>query len=532
MSFVTVAPDSVSAAATDLESLGSTINQANSVAARSTTALLPAAEDEVSAAIASLFGEHGTAFQALSAQAAAFHDEFVHAMRTGVGAYLSTELSNAEQTLLGAANAPLGSLGNPVAALSTALTPAQGILGPYETLFANTFANLEDLGAEILANPFPFLEQFVINQIGYAQRIFTDATAFFANPGAAIQAGIQGLQNFPTGFIGAVAHAQNSIVTDLSNAANSFTTGLEAFPGKLESGNVLGAISGLFFGPLDVNISGDPLTPPGLTISPVLTGTLPDLQALFTVPGQFAHDIANNALPPGSIPANFLNNVGNVLDTLTNTSVSLNALIGLSTSGISASIAPILGLPGQLAITALGAPINGGIALVNTGTTLLGDLGTGNFGGALTTLVDAPAVITNAFLNGQTVIPLSLPLPDLSLNLGNQTLFGTQLLGTVTVANGSADLNIPIDGLLVPETPITSIIDGTASGTGVASNLAATLINSQLPLNVNVGGTPVSGFAKALLVFAPQELAEAIGAPPIDAIAPVAIPPLVLPPAA
>lgn len=59
MSFVIEAPDVVTAAAMDLEHIGSTISAASSAAAGSTTALLPAAQDEVSAAIAALFGLHG-----------------------------------------------------------------------------------------------------------------------------------------------------------------------------------------------------------------------------------------------------------------------------------------------------------------------------------------------------------------------------------------------------------------------------------------------------------------------------------------
>jgi hypothetical protein len=45
MSFVIAAPDLVSAAATDLENIRSTISAANSAASGSTTALLPAAEE-------------------------------------------------------------------------------------------------------------------------------------------------------------------------------------------------------------------------------------------------------------------------------------------------------------------------------------------------------------------------------------------------------------------------------------------------------------------------------------------------------
>jgi len=54
-----------------------------------------AAGDEVSAAVASLFSGHGQAFQALGAQAAAFHDQFVQALNAGAGAYASTEAASA-----------------------------------------------------------------------------------------------------------------------------------------------------------------------------------------------------------------------------------------------------------------------------------------------------------------------------------------------------------------------------------------------------------------------------------------------------
>ena len=43
--------------------------------------------DEVSAAVAALFGSHAQAYQALSAQAAAFHSQFVQLVHTGAGHY-------------------------------------------------------------------------------------------------------------------------------------------------------------------------------------------------------------------------------------------------------------------------------------------------------------------------------------------------------------------------------------------------------------------------------------------------------------
>jgi hypothetical protein len=57
--------------------------------------VIAAGSDEVSAAIASLFSSHGKAFQALSAQAAAFHSRFVQALIAGAGAYAGAEAANA-----------------------------------------------------------------------------------------------------------------------------------------------------------------------------------------------------------------------------------------------------------------------------------------------------------------------------------------------------------------------------------------------------------------------------------------------------
>jgi hypothetical protein len=109
MSIVIVGPEALTAAASDLTSLGSTISAANAGAAPPTTALLAAGIDEVSAAIAALFGAHGQAYQALSAQAAAFHQEFVHALTAGASSYAATESTAASplQSVLDTINAPV-----------------------------------------------------------------------------------------------------------------------------------------------------------------------------------------------------------------------------------------------------------------------------------------------------------------------------------------------------------------------------------------------------------------------------------------
>ncbi len=116
MSFVITAPETLTAAASDLANLGSTISAANAAAAIPTTGLLPAAADEVSAQIAELFGAHAQQYQALSARAAAFHAQFVQALNAGAGSYAATEAANVsplqavQQDLLGVVKAPTQTL--------------------------------------------------------------------------------------------------------------------------------------------------------------------------------------------------------------------------------------------------------------------------------------------------------------------------------------------------------------------------------------------------------------------------------------
>ncbi|OBI82714.1 PE domain-containing protein [Mycobacterium sp. 1245805.9] len=138
MSFVIAVPELVTDAATSLESLGSTISAAQVAAATSTTGLLAAAEDEVSTAIAALFSQHGSAYQALSAQAAAFHTGLVRTLQAGAGAYAGTERAFAaplralEKDALDLINAPTDTLlGRPLIGNgANGTTTAEGVGTP------------------------------------------------------------------------------------------------------------------------------------------------------------------------------------------------------------------------------------------------------------------------------------------------------------------------------------------------------------------------------------------------------------------
>ncbi len=95
MSFVTTEPELLHRAAGDLLSIGSAVTSENAAAAGPTTGVVPAAADEVSALTAMQFVGHAQAYQAISAQAAAIHEQFVAILKTSSGSYAATEAANA-----------------------------------------------------------------------------------------------------------------------------------------------------------------------------------------------------------------------------------------------------------------------------------------------------------------------------------------------------------------------------------------------------------------------------------------------------
>jgi hypothetical protein len=95
MSFVTMQPEALAAAAGNLLSIGSTLGAQNTAAAAPTTGVVPAAADEVSALTAARFAAHAQMYQAVSAQASAIHEMFVNTLSTSSGSYAATEAANA-----------------------------------------------------------------------------------------------------------------------------------------------------------------------------------------------------------------------------------------------------------------------------------------------------------------------------------------------------------------------------------------------------------------------------------------------------
>ena len=125
MSFVIAAPGLVQDAAEDLTGIGSSLADATASASGPTTAIAAAAQDEVSVAIASLFGKFGQEFHALGAQAQAFHAQFVGSLNSGAAAYVGAEEANA-QNLLDAVAAPYQALGSTTATNAQTVFAASG----------------------------------------------------------------------------------------------------------------------------------------------------------------------------------------------------------------------------------------------------------------------------------------------------------------------------------------------------------------------------------------------------------------------
>jgi PE family len=115
VSLLVVAPELLTSAAADLESVGSALTAAHLAAAAPTTGLAAAAADEVSAAVAALFAGYGQEFQALSGQAGAFQQQFLQALGSAAGTYMAAEeagallLRQGQQNLLVAINPLIGS---------------------------------------------------------------------------------------------------------------------------------------------------------------------------------------------------------------------------------------------------------------------------------------------------------------------------------------------------------------------------------------------------------------------------------------
>lgn len=541
MSFVVTTPEILTAAAGNLAGIGSTLAEATAAAAGPTTEIAAAAADEVSIAISQLFGTYAQEFQAVSAQAATFHDEFLRLLNGGAAAYLSTEIASAEQNLVnvtggasglttgGAASLLSERIGSGAQAVSQAMAGTPGLQelqtalrsglwtpgaaaaaapgGAYQQLFVNTVTNLEALGSAWAAHPFPFLSQFIANQQGYWQQIATalaraieNFPAELANVPSAVQAAIEQLLAFPAAyylqqFIATQIGFAQTFATTLNHGITSLVGGLPAFGSELQvafqaalAGDYDTAVADLGKAYANLLVTGVDTgnvtisvvgTSVNATAKPVLLGPLGDLFTIMNLPGQEAQYLTN--LMPPSIPRQMSQNFTNVLNTLTLPSISavLSIPVLNPTAG---TLSAFFGLPLVLTYAAAGAPYSTLYALANSAETFQQALVAGNFVGALGALNDAPAFALDGFLNARNVLNLPIQVP---------TGFQAPLPPNITIT-----LHLPFDGILVPPHPVTATVDPHLPGV--------------TPFDVTVFGTPFSGMVPLLVNYIPQQLAKAI----------------------
>ncbi|ORC01578.1 PE family protein, partial [Mycobacterium persicum] len=105
MPFVTIVPQALECAATDLAAIGTAFSQVTAAAAIPTTGLAPAGADEVSATMTALLAHQGQTWQALSRDYEWLHQQFVDLLNGSTLKYWTTEVDNAAQSALKGANA-------------------------------------------------------------------------------------------------------------------------------------------------------------------------------------------------------------------------------------------------------------------------------------------------------------------------------------------------------------------------------------------------------------------------------------------
>jgi len=93
-SYVITAPSALAVASGDLAGIGDAIKVASATAAPATTGITTAAEDEVSVAVAKVFGSYAEEFHALTAQTTLFHSNLVGTLNAAAASYAANEATN------------------------------------------------------------------------------------------------------------------------------------------------------------------------------------------------------------------------------------------------------------------------------------------------------------------------------------------------------------------------------------------------------------------------------------------------------
>ena len=133
MAYVSTAPAAIAAAASQLEGIGNSFAAESAAAAAPTTAVAPAASDEVSVLQASTYSTYGQLYQTVSADAQAIHQQFVNMLQSSSNSYHGAESANAAQAAANSASSGASS-----AASSAAPTTITGSISALTALLTGT----------------------------------------------------------------------------------------------------------------------------------------------------------------------------------------------------------------------------------------------------------------------------------------------------------------------------------------------------------------------------------------------------------
>jgi PE family len=417
VSFLIAAPQLIADAASNLANLGSTIGSANFAAVAATSGVMPAAADEVSAEIASLFSAHAAGYQQLSAQAAAFHEQFVQVLTSGAATYASAE-ANVVQTLASATPALgidfSGGITGLEASLSADLAGLGGSLNAaLSGSLGGSLSGLAPLGATLTANLGGGLTALEQTGANLATSIGTGISGL----GASLTAGLPGITAGLNGLSGSLNAA-------LSGGLGASLAGLGPLGANLAAG-LSGGLSGL--APLGAALTAD-ITGLGANLSAAFPGLAASLSgSLNGLSG------ALNAALGGTLGAGLPGlsaGLSGLLQTGANLAANLGAALPTGLPALLASIGAAFGITPSLGVN-IAAGLNG------LGASLSAALN----GGLSVGLSGLPTLLANAIAPFQTLFSATTPAAFLTQLGAMETAFNTALY------NGEINLNLGLSGL-------------------------------------------------------------------------------------
>lgn len=463
-----VTPDVLTIAARDIAGIGSAITDANATAATSTLGILPPAADSVSAQLAELFGGHAQTYQSVSTRGEWFHRDFANALRASAAGYDDAEAKSAnglgkgraagDLSLPGSrqhhtpgtatrlwqaptATSQLWRPGMPDPRLATArpaLTASwsrlwqpdgsarlsRGIMAP-RLIRPLEIATSASSGGR--APRFPILHQIVQNQIGYLHEIIEALDKAWQDELVALKALPQQLHQ-------ALVYLEHGDIEAAMKQVNKSITNL--------------FFSGLY-GRYNIN---------GILIDQ-MTGVLPDLAPILTIPAQEMQNLADLLKPLGFGYAGKA--AQHVADNLNAYSKRLGWVVDMTTAHADASGKLQGGIfmsrPLQIALDVLGPEILTWQALQRQTELLFNAIVRGNPLQALIDVIATPAQLTKAFL------------------------FGSGSVGLHTVGLDRSEIQAHIGGLFAPLSYQTGYFSDGSAGT-MTGGLIAALVSLLPPI--------------------------------------------------